>query len=194
MADNPIPKPQRQPHPAAPPSDAGHVPITEELDRAKWTLPPVVPILIAVAAVAIVVAVVVLSNKPEPAAAANIVKVASADQSGNTMVAVQVKVDNKISKQLWIKDLSSELEAPDGKKYTDTAAPAMEAKRYLQAFPDLQAAAGESMHEELKIPAGQSFTGYMVFAFPVEKADFDGRKSLTIKIAFYDQPTLIAKQ
>lgn len=192
MPDNATSKPQ--PHPDAPAPDAGHVPMTEELDRARWTLPPVVPIAIALAAVVIVVAIVVLSNKPQPVAAASIVKVSSADQSGNAMVAVQVKVDNKIGKQLWIKDLSSEVETADGKKYMDSAAPANDAKRYVQAFPALQEAAGEPMREELKIPAGQSYTGFMVFAFPVDKTAFDGRKSLTIKIAFYDQPTLIAKQ
>src|SRR5579864_1329210 len=127
MAENLKPGPES--HPAAPAQDAGHVPITEEFDRAKWTLPPVVPILVAVAAVAIVVAIVALSNKPQPVATASIVRVASADQSGNSMVAVQVKVDNKIPKQLWIKNLSSELETADGKKYTDTAAPAVDARR-----------------------------------------------------------------
>jgi hypothetical protein len=192
MAENAKPGPESRP--SAPASDAGHVPITEEFDRAKWTLPPLVPILIAVAAVAIVVAIVVLTNKPEPVATASIVKVASADQSGNSMVAVQVRVDNKIPKQLWIKNLSSELETADGKKYNDTAAPALDASRYLEVFPPLKDAGGEPMREEAKIPAGQSYTGFLVFAFPVEKAAFDGRKSLIVKIGFYDQPTLIARQ
>ncbi|HLW52209.1 MAG TPA: hypothetical protein VKW06_05160 [Candidatus Angelobacter sp.] len=180
--------------PAAPAPDAGHVPITEEFDRAKWMLPPVVPIVIAVAAVAIVVAIVVFSNRAEPVAAASIVKVASADQSGNTMVGIQVKLDNKIPKQLWIKDISAELETADGKKYSDSAAPSVDVGRYLQAFPALQEVKSDPLREELKIPAGTSFTGFSIFSYPVDKAAFDGRKSLTVKIGFYDQPTLIAKQ
>ena len=35
QARNVVPKP-----PAPPPPDAGHIPITEEMDKAKWTLPP----------------------------------------------------------------------------------------------------------------------------------------------------------
>jgi hypothetical protein len=184
-----------KPQPAAPAtSDAGHVPITEEFDRAKWTLPPVVPILIAAAAVAIVVAVLAFSNRAQPVASAQLVKVVTADQSGNTMVGIQVKLDNKIPKQLWIKDISSELETADGKKYTDSAAPAVDVNRYLQAFPSLQEVKSDPLREELKIPAGTSFTGFSIFSYPVDKAAFDSRKSLTVRIAFYDQPTLIAKQ
>src|SRR5207344_840591 len=110
----PSAKPQapNQPH-------AGHIPITEEMDSAKWTLPPIVPLLVAGVIVAVVVAVVVLSNRTKPSAAMAITKVVSADQQGNTMVAIQVKVDNQIAKPLWIKNISAEVETADGKKYSD---------------------------------------------------------------------------
>jgi hypothetical protein len=186
--------PDNKPQSAAPASDAGHVPITEEFDRAKWTLPPIVPILIAVVAVAIVVAVVSFTNRAQPVASASVVKVASADQSGNAMVGIQVKIDNKIPKQLWIKSISSELETADGKKYTDNAAPSVDASRYLEAFPALKEVKADPLKEEQKIPAGTSYTGFAIFSYPVDKAAFDSRKSLTVRIGFYDQPTLIAKQ
>lgn len=185
-------KPQSQP--AAPAPDAGHVPITEEFDRAKWTLPPLVPIVIAAAAVAIVVAVLAFTNRAQPVASANIVKIVTADQSGNTMVGLQLKLDNKIPKQLWIRDISSELETADGKRYIDTAAPAVDVKRYLDAFPPLQEVKGDPLREELKIPAGTSYIGFAIFSYPVDKSTFDGRKSLTVRIGFYDQPSLVAKQ
>ena len=178
----------------APAPDAGHVPITEEFDRAKWTLPPVVPIVIALIAVAIVVAIVAFANRSHPVASANIVKVATADQSGNTMVGVQVKLDNKIPKQLWIRDITSELETADGKRYIDNAAPSSDVNRYLQAFPPLQEVKADPLREELKIPAGTSYTGFSIFSYPVDKQTFDSRKSLTLRIGFYDQPTLVAKQ
>src|SRR5262245_39573025 len=113
MPENPAPS---QP-PAATPQDrpdAGHVPITEELDSAKWTLPPIVPLVVAGAIVAILVSVIVLSNRSKPSAAMAITKVASADQEGNTMVAIQVKIDNQIDKPLWVKNISAEVETPDG--------------------------------------------------------------------------------
>src|SRR5437868_12636519 len=79
-----------KPRPANQP-DAGHIPITEEMDSAKWTLPPIVPLLVAAVLVAIVVSVVVFSNKTKPSASLAITKVASAAQEGNTMVAIQIK-------------------------------------------------------------------------------------------------------
>ena len=169
----------------------GRIPMAEEFDSAKWTLPPLVPILIAVAAVAIVVAVVAFSNRATPVVNGDIVKVVSADQQGNTMVAVQVRMENKIPKQLWIKDIRSELETADGKKYPDHASPAADVERYLRAFPELQAARSETLREELKIPVGGSFTGTTVFSYPVSKDAFDGRKALTVRIQMYDQPTLV---
>jgi hypothetical protein len=196
MPDTPNSPPQSTPsqQPAKPAPDAGHMPMSEEFDRAKWTLPPVVPILIAAAAVAIVVALVSFTNRAKPAAAGAITKIASADQQGNTMAAVQVKIDNKIEKQIWIKDISSELETADGRKYTDHAAAAVDAGRYLKAFPPLREAQAEPLREELKIPSGGSYTGVTVFAYPVNKEVFDARKSLTVRIELYDQAPLVLRQ
>src|SRR5215469_6104111 len=56
MPDEPKPTLPPRPTPPPPPPDAGHIPITEELDKAKWTLPPAQVIVIGVVAVAIVVA------------------------------------------------------------------------------------------------------------------------------------------
>ena len=186
------PQPAKTEQPASSQQPApGRIPMAEEFDSAKWTLPPLVPILIAVAAVAIVVAVVAFSNRATPIANGDIVKVVSADQQGNTMVAVQVRMENKIPKQLWIKDIRSELETADGKKYPDHASPAGDVERYLRAFPELQAAQADTLREELKIPVGGSFTGTTVFSYPVSKEAFDARKSLTVRIQMYDQPTLV---
>src|SRR6478735_6513931 len=115
-SSQPSASPSTKPQAASAPS-AGHIPITEEMDSAKWTLPPIVPLLVAGAIVAVVVAVVVLSNRTKPSAAMAITKVVSADQQGNSMVAIQVKVDNQIDKPLWIKNISAEVETADGKKY-----------------------------------------------------------------------------
>lgn len=192
MPDNTNPTPAK-PQTSLPP-DAGHIPMGEELDRARWTLPPVVPIVIALVLVAVVVFLITYSNRPTPVVAGVITKIARVDQQGNTMIAVQVKLDNKIEKQLWIKDISSELETADGAKYPDHASPSLEAARYLKAFPPLRDVQSDSLREELKIPPGTSFTGYTVFSYPVKVEDFDARKSLTVTIQMYDQPSLVIKQ
>src|SRR5215471_9970408 len=99
MPDNatpPLPPVNPPPNAAAPApqTNAGHIPITEELDSAKWTLPPIVPLLVAVIA---------LSNRTKPSGSMAITKIVAADQQGNTMAAIQVKIDNGIEKPLWIK-------------------------------------------------------------------------------------------
>jgi len=193
MPENTTPTPSpEKPAKAGPSPDAGHIPMTEEFDSAKWTLPPIVPLLIAGVFVAILVAVVVFSNRSTPVASLAITKVASADQQGNTMVAVQVKLNNQVDKALWVKNIVAEIETPEGKKLTDSAAPSMEAVRYIDAFPPLQEAKADPLKEELKVPAKTPFTGVAVFLFPVAKNVFDARKGLTLRVQMYDNPTLVA--
>jgi hypothetical protein len=198
MPDNakPNPPPGNPPPQAATPAPAsqphaGHIPITEEMDSAKWTLPPIMPLLVAFVLVAVVVAVIVLSNRTTPSASLAITKVASADMQGSTMAAIQVKLDNQIDKPLWIKSISAEIEGPDGKKINDNAAPSMDAARYMAAFPPLQEAKADWLKEELKIPSKTSYNGVAIFSYPVEKKVFDARKSLTLRIQLYDNPTLV---
>jgi len=192
--------PQQTPTPGQPQASApapgytpGHVPITEEFDRAKWTLPPVVPVVIAAAVVAIVIAVVAFSTRQKPVMSGTITKVVTADQQGNTMVAVQVKLNNVVDKQLWVKNIDLNLETADGKKLTDHAAPSGDAERYLKAFPSLQQVSADPLREELKIPPHTAYSGMAVFSFPVDQKAFEARKSLTLQIQLYDQPTLVLK-
>jgi hypothetical protein len=199
MPENPNP-PQQPPTPGqqqasapAPSYTPGHVPITEEFDRAKWTLPPAVPVVIAAVVVAIVIAVVSFSTRQKPVLSGAITKVATADQQGNTMVAVQVKLNNVADKQLWVRNIDLNLETADGKKFTDHAAPSGDASRYLKAFPPLQEAGADPLREELKIPPQTAYTGMAVFSFPVDQKTFESRKSLTLQIQIYDQPTLVLK-
>jgi hypothetical protein len=171
--------------------DAGHIPMTEEMDSAKWTLPPIVPLLVALVLVVVVVAVIVLSNRTHPSASMSITKVVAADMQGSTMMAVQVKVDNQIDKPLWVKNITAEIETPDGKKFHDNAAPSMDAARYMAAIPPLQDAKADWLKEELKIPSRTSYNGVAIFSYPLAKKDFDARKSLTLRVELYDNPTLV---
>jgi hypothetical protein len=180
-----------KPQAASAPS-AGHIPITEEMDSAKWTLPPIVPLLVAGVLVAIVVSVVVFSNKTKPSAALAITQVASAPQEGNTMVAIYMKLDNQVEGPLWIKGIKAEVETADGKKYEDTAAPGIDGPRYLQAFPTLEVAKADWLKEDLKVPTKTSFNGVAIFSYPVAKDAFDKRKQVTLRIQLYDRPTLVA--
>src|SRR6476646_804698 len=177
---------------AADTPDRGHIPITEEMDSAKWTLPPIIPLLVAAVVVGILVAVVALSNRTKPSASLAITKVVSAAQESNTMVAIQIKLDNQVEGPLWIKRIQAEVETPDGKKYSDNAAPAVDGPRYIEACPPRAEANADWLKEDLKIPTKTSFNGVAVFSYPVDKATFDKRKQITMRIQLYDRPTLVA--
>jgi hypothetical protein len=193
------PPPSTPPNTNAPPKakaaderNHGHIPITEEMDSAKWTLPPIVPLLIAAVVVGILVAVVALSNRTKPSAALAITKVVSAAQESNTMVAIQIKLDNQVEGPLYIKAIQAEVETPEGKKYSDNAAPSVDAPRYVEAFPPLAEAKADWIKEDLKIPTKTSYNGTALFSFPIDKPTFDKRKQVTIRIQLYDRPTLVA--
>jgi len=190
-SSQPSTSPTTTPQAANRPS-AGHIPITEEMDSAKWTLPPIVPLLVAAVLVAIVVSVVVFSNKTKPSASLAITKVVSAAQEGNTMVAIQIKLDNQVEGPLWIKEIKAEVETADGKKYSDSAAPGVDGPRYMEAFPALEEAKADWLKEDLKIPTKTSFNGVAIFSYPVAKTEFDKRKQVTLRIQLYDRPTLVA--
>jgi hypothetical protein len=175
-------------------TDAGHVPMTEELDSAKWTLPPIVPVLIALVAVAIVIAVVAFANRPTPHAKGNITKVIAAENADNVLVAVHLSFNNTKDDYLWIKSITGEVEASDGKKYTDEAAPAVDLDRYVQAAPELGEGKTAPLRTEMKIPARKSQTGMVIFAFPVNKASFDQRKSFDVRVEFHDHSSMVLKQ
>ena len=104
MADNEIP-----PKPAQPQFDAGHVPITEEFDSPKRSLPPVVPVAIALVIVAIVVGVIAFVERSKPVAQGGIDAVYASQPANmtNTMVVLQVTMRNVGDKALYIKSISA---------------------------------------------------------------------------------------
>ena len=55
--------------------DAGHVPMTEELDSARWSLPPLVPVLVAAVVLAVVLGTYLLSSRKPPTSSGRAVQV-----------------------------------------------------------------------------------------------------------------------
>ena len=206
MPENPNPAPESKPPEAGPaqPKPAqpapkpepeyAHVPMSEEFDKAEWTLPPIVPVLIAAGVIAVIVAVVGFTNRPKPVLSGAITKVAAADQEGTVLVAVQTKLDNVTGQQVWIRDVDSELETADGKTYKDHAAASSDTDMYFRAFPVLAEAKGGPLRENLKIAPKTAYTGVSIFSYPVDQKTFDARKSLTLRIQVYDRPTIVLKQ
>jgi len=179
-----------------PPSDAGHVPMTEEFDRAKWTLPPIVPVLIALAVVAVVVAIFLVGTN-RPIARGKILGVYTAEQADKThvLVGVQLAVENLDKKPIWIRDIRVRVkpagDAADKSPLEDEFAPSSDFERYFQALPDLGAHRMAALSHDTKIMPGQSAEGMVIVAFPLSKDAFEHKQWLRVVVEPFDHQAFV---
>lgn len=181
----PINRPVAAKKPEAP-LDPAHVPMTEEFDRAKWTLPPIGIVLIGIAIVAVVGALLVFTNRAKPVIGGGITNVAAVQLQDNTiLVAVELTISNTTPKQWYIESITGAVKTDQGEN-SDDAAAAVDSQRYFQAFPALGQAGTEVLKFDQKLAPGQQETGTVVFSFPITKDQFDQRKSFTVTIHPFD--------
>jgi hypothetical protein len=172
--------------------DAGHVPITEEFDSAKRTLPPVVPLAAALLVVLVFIIGVAYIFRSKPVAQGQIDQAFAMQQENNaySMVMMLVTLHNIGDKALYIKEIKASIVTDQGES-TDDAAPAVDYGRYLQAFPDLQMYASDPLKVETKIAPGGEAKGSVLVAFPITKEQFYARKDLSVTIVPYDQKSIV---
>jgi len=170
----------------------GHVPITEEFDSAKRTLPPVAPLAVALLVVLVFIIGVAYLFRSKPVAQGQIDQAFAMQQENNaySMVMMQVTLHNIGDKALYIKEIKASIVTDQGES-TDDAAPAVDYGRYLQAFPDLQMYASEPLKVETKIVPGGEAKGSVLVAFPITKEQFYARKDLSVTIVPYDQKSIV---
>jgi hypothetical protein len=182
--------------PRADQPDAGHIPITEEMDSAKWTLPPIMPVVIVLAALAVIVGVAAYLLRAKPGAAGAITGVYAAElaDKSSTMVLMQVRVSNIGDKPLWVRNVKAQLKTEQG-EWTDDAASPVDFARYFQAFPALRQHETAPLKPETKIDPGGQSEGMVLVSFPVSQDGFQKRKSLTVTLENYDRrPMVIAEK
>ena len=172
--------------------DAGHVPITEEFDSPRRTLPPVAPLVAALIVVIVFIVGVAYIFRSKPVAQGQIDHAFAMQQEGQpySMVLLLVTVRNVGDKPLFIKEIKAGIITDQGES-TDDAASAVDFARYLQAFPDLQMYATEPMKVETKILPGGETQGSVMVAFPITKDQFYARKDLSVTIFPYDQRPIV---
>ncbi|ABF41391.1 hypothetical protein Acid345_2390 [Candidatus Koribacter versatilis Ellin345] len=171
--------------------DAGHVPMTEEMDDAKHRLPPMAPVLIALAVIALVIGIAAYLFRAKPLANGTIKDVVAVELNTHdtSFVAINVRLNNISSDTLYIKAIKAEIVTPSG-SFVDDAASATDYPRYLAAYPDLKSAVGEPLKVETKIAPGTSAEGSVLVTFPVTKEVFDKNTGLTVTIIPYDHPSI----
>jgi hypothetical protein len=186
MSDPASPRPLAPPPPRQP--DAGHIPITEEMDRAKWTLPPITVILIGVLIIGVIAAIVAFVTRPQPVGKAEIREAYAVETTNGSLVAVQFTIANGTDKPVFVKNVAATLSS-GGQQYTDdTAASASDYERYEQAYPDLRQHVSKALTPETKINPGQEASGTAIFSFNVTRQQFDARGGLKLTVTYFDNP------
>jgi len=189
MADNKSP---RKPPPRK--YDAGHVPITEEFDSAKRTLPAAAPVAIALVVVAIVIGIIAFLFRAKPAAQGGIDAVYFSEPASmtNGMVLLQVTLHNVSGKTLYIKSITANLKTEQD--LSDSAASPSDYDRYFIAYPDLKEHSTQPLVVEAKVAPGAEQKGSVLVSFAVTKEQFDARKDLNVTIEPYDQNAIVLRE
>ena len=144
--------------------DAGHVPITEEFDSPRRTLPAVLPLAIALVVVVVFIVGVAYIFRSKPVAQGQIDQRLSISRrttkkvSPHSMLAIQVSLKAVGDKPLYIKDITADLKTGDN-SYTDEAASPSDYDRYFQAYPDLRDHAMKPLAVEDQDSAGNGRAG-----------------------------------
>ena len=198
--------------PEKPSPNAGHVPMTEEFDSPRWSLPPIVPVLVAAAVLGIVLGIYLYSSQKPPTSSGSALRVIAlplhieskasispgaigtidqnVEKSDSVLVNIALYVKNAIGKPMYVKNVQAKLMTDKG-ELTDNAAPASDYERIVQAYPDLAMPDIKPFQNESSIPPGVTQGGVVVFSFPVAREDWDKRKSLQATVNFYDHAPLV---
>lgn len=198
--------------PAEPRPDAGHVPMTEEFDSPRWSLPPLVPVAVAAAVLGIILGIYLYSSQKPPTSTGSAVRVVALpmhiesrpsiapgaigtvdqniEKSDSVLVNVELDVKNAIQKPMYLKGIQAKLVAEKG-DFSDAAAPASDYERIVQAYPELAIKDAKPFQTESTIPQNATQRGLVVFSFPLAREDWDKRKSLQATVSFYDHAPLV---
>ena len=201
-----------EPKPAAPRPDAGHIPMSEELDSARWSLPPIMPVVIAAAVLGLILGTYLLSSRKPPTSTGSALRVVAlplhTESSGSIMpgapgtldqdvektdsvlVNIVLDVKNAIQKPMYLKNIQAKL-VTDKNEYTDDAAPASDYVRIVQAYPQLEIPGQKPLQGESTIPVNADQQGVVIFSFPIAREVWDKRKSLQAQVNFYDHAPLV---
>jgi hypothetical protein len=189
---SPTPPP---PAPETAPAEQTEFNIGEEYGTARKSLPPAGIVAICLAVVVAIVAGYALTHRAHPLSSGSIGDIVSVTVPGQdmVMVAVNISVQNNSEKPSWIHTIQASLDTGSS-KLTDDAAPAVDAQRYFEAFPDLKAHALDILTTETRMNPGEKIAGTVVVSFPVKADAFAARKALTVTVSPYDElPVVMTK-
>jgi hypothetical protein len=189
---SPTPPPPKPEPPSSPQTDFN---IGEEYGTARKSLPPAGIVAVSILVVVAIAAVYALTHRAHPLSSGSIGDIVSVEVPGQdmVMVAVNVSLQNNSDKPSVIHTIQASLDTGSA-TLTDDAAPAVDAQRYFEAFPDLKARALNVLTGETQLNPGSKVMGTVVVSFPIKADAFAARKSLTVTITPYDElPVVMTK-
>lgn len=186
-SSNPKPEPEEV--------DAGHVPLTEEFDSAKHTMPDKAPVVIGLVLIIVVVAAIAFLFRSKPVASGSIDDAFAVQQRNQTSVlsTITFTIKNITEKPIHLRGITATLHSDQG-EWSDDSAAAVDFERYFQAYPDLRQHTMEPMARETKIDPGQQRQGSIIVAYPITQEQFDKKKAIELTISLYDQKPIVIKK
>ena len=181
--------------PAARQADTyAQVPMGEEFDKAKWTMPPWQPVVIALVIVGVVVGVISYLNRAKPPAAGGIDEVTAVAVPGDSvMAAINVHFANSSEYLIKVHTIKATVQTSKG-EFSDEGANAADYQRYYQAFPDLKQNAKTPLMQDARVAPGANGIGTIIVSFPIPKDIFDSRQSLTVSVEPYNGLPIVLKK
>jgi hypothetical protein len=190
QTSNPAPVPPSAPAATAPTPQRGPtINIADEFGTAKRNLPPVKPLLLAMAGVLIIVGIASFIQRAKPQGTGSLDNVTAAQIPGQnaSLVALTFTLRNSGEKSLWVRGIQGKVLTSSGELSGD-AVSAVDFDRYYQAFPGLKADTQPALAPEDKLQPGQEIKRTVIVSFPVMLDGFNQRRSVSVVIQPYDQP------
>lgn len=190
---SPLSNPKSGPSPD--PDDAGHVPMTEEFDSFKHTMPSAGPVIIGMVLLAVAIGAAAYFLRPTPVASGTIDQAFAVNVPGQdlTLATVQLSLTNISKKPLFLKNVKITIRTSKG-EFSDDFGSVSDFDRYFQAFPELRQHSIAGLTRETRIAPGGQVSGSAVVSFPVSKELFDDRQGMTATVSFYDRRPIEIKR
>ncbi len=175
-------------NPSSNADDAGHVPMTEEFDSFKHTMPSAGPVIIAMLLLALAIGAAAYFLRATPVASGSIDQAFAVNVPGQdlALATVQLSLTNISKKPLFLKNVKITIRTSKG-DFSDDFGSVSDFERYFQAFPELRQHSIAGLARESRIAPGGQISGSVVVSFPISKESFDDRQGITATVSYYDQ-------
>ena len=185
--------------------------MSEEMDSARWSLPPIIPVLVAFVVLGLIFGTYAYRQRPGIISEGKIDDfktfpihtesarlpepggmVATPETYDQMLVMAHVTLKNESPKTtLFIKSVDAKLETADQGELTVTQAAKSDQDQFFGYYKQLASFQIPPISSEDKILPGQSVTGLTLFSFNATPDTWKNRKDFTITISFYDQKPIV---